>query len=185
MATESSRPLLLPQNRRLRHLRGIYLRKITLSRPRSSTTDDATLNKTAEKLESLRESSEDLRLQHSASTQMLNAKALPTGRRRRSTVWAGQSPGYRQRKLEDAIDNGVVDSFFSLHCAGEQEPIYISEVIEKAMVCFLLCAMGGRSHCAEPQFPILRSHHLRTLNQTPLQADSQALGQAAGILFVS
>ena len=138
MATEGSRPLLAPQTRRLRHLQGIYLRNLTLARPRGHTIDDATLNKTPEKLESLRRSLHEPSLQHSVSSDDLNANIRPSGRRRRSTIWAGQSPDYRQRKLEDVIDNGMVDAFFSLHCAGEDEPIYISEVTEKAMVCAIV-----------------------------------------------
>lgn len=135
MATESSRPLLLPQNRRLRHLQGIYLRNLTLTRPRGITIDDATLNKTPEKLEALREALRDPQLHHAASSDNLKAAKIRPSGRRRSTIWAGQSPAYRQKKLEDVIENGMVDTFFSLHCAGEEEPIYISEVIEKAMVC--------------------------------------------------
>jgi hypothetical protein len=142
MATEGSRPLLAPQTRRLRHLQGIYLRNLTLLRPRGHTIDDASLNKTPEKLESLRKSLHEPSLQHSASSDDLNANIRPSGRRRRSTIWAGQSPDYRQRKLEDVIDNGMVDAFFSLHCAGEDEPIYISEVTEKAMVRVIVS--GGR-----------------------------------------
>lgn len=135
MATEGSRPLLAPQTRRLRHLQGIYLRNLTLARPRGHTIDDATLNKTPEKLESLRRSLHEPSLQHSASSDDLNSNIRSSGRRRRrSTIWAGQSPDYRQRKLEDVIDSGMVDAFFSLHCSGEDEPIYISEVTEKAMV---------------------------------------------------
>jgi hypothetical protein len=36
----------------------------------------------------------------------------------------------------------MVDAFFSLHCAGEDEPIYISEVTEKAMVCAIVSYFG-------------------------------------------
>lgn len=139
MAVESSRPLLAPQTRRLRHLQGIYLRNLTLLRPRGYTIDDATLNKTPEKLEALRQALQEPPLQHSASSDDLNVNIRSSGRRRRSTIWAGQSPDYRQKKLEDVIDGGMVDTFFSLHCAGEDEPIYISEVTEKAMVCFIVC----------------------------------------------
>lgn len=134
MATEGSRPLLLPQSRRLRHLQGIYLRNLTLTRPRGHTIDDATLNKTPEKLESLREALHDPQLHHSASSDNLNANIHPSARRRRSTIWAGQSPDYRQKKLENVIDSGMVDTFFSLHCKEEEEPIYISEIAERAMV---------------------------------------------------
>ncbi len=135
MASESSRPLLLPQNRRLRHLQGIYLRNLTLARPRGETIDDATLNKTSQKLQALRE--EDIRgpeLHLSTSSDNINSVIRPRVTRRRSSVWAGATPGYRQKKLEDVIYNGMVDTFFSLHCEGEEEPIYISEVVEKAMV---------------------------------------------------
>ena len=134
MATESSRPLLLPQNRRLRHLKGIWLRNLTSTRPRGQTIDDATLNKTPEKLEALRQAAREPSIQQSASSDNLNASIRPRGIRRRSTVWAGATPGYRQKKLEDVIEGAMVDTFFSLHCDGEDEPVYISEVIEKAMV---------------------------------------------------
>lgn len=131
MASESSRPLLLPQNRRLRHLQGIYLRNLTLTRPRGHTIDDAALNKSPSKLEALREP----QLHHAQSSDALNAKTRPGKQRRRSTIWAGQSPGYRQKKLEDVIGGGMTDSFFSLHVEQIYEPVYVSEVIEKAMVC--------------------------------------------------
>lgn len=134
MATETSRPLLLPQNRRLRHLKGIWLRNLTSAKPNGQTIDDATLNKTPEKLEALREAAREPVLQQSASSDNLNASIRPRGIRRRSTVWSGPTPGYRQKKLEDVIERGMVDTFFSLHCDGEDEPVYISEVIEKAMV---------------------------------------------------
>jgi hypothetical protein len=130
MASESPRPLLLPQNRKLRHLQGISLRNLTLTHPRGYTIDDAALNKSPEKLEALREPE----LHHSQSTDTLNAKKRPGKTRRRSTIWAGQSPGYRQKKLEDVIYGGMADSFFSLHCEGQSDPIYVSEVVKKAMV---------------------------------------------------
>ena len=125
MASETSRPLLLPQNRKLRHLRGVYLRNLTLSRPRGRTIDDAALNKTPQKLEALREP----QLHHAQSSGDLRPPKL----RRRSTVWSGASPGFRQKKLEDVIDSRMADTFFSLHCEGQEDPIYISEVVEKAM----------------------------------------------------
>ena len=96
MAHEIPRPLLLPANRKLRHLKGIYLRDVTLP------------------IEAGR----------------------PKQLRRRSTVWAGAPPTIRQKKLEDVIGRGMVDTFFTLH-VGEKV-IYISEVVEKAMVSFLM-----------------------------------------------
>ena len=125
MASEQSRPLLLPQNRKVRHLQGLYLRNLTLSRPRGRTIDDAALNKTPQKLEALREP----QLHHAQSSGDLRPPKL----RRRSTVWSAASPGLRQKKLEDVIDGRMADTFFSLHCEGQEDPIYISEVVEKVM----------------------------------------------------
>ncbi|RFU29470.1 hypothetical protein B7463_g6880, partial [Scytalidium lignicola] len=127
MTTEPARPLLLPQNRRLRHLQGVYIRNITLSRPRGKTIDDAGLNKSPQKLEALREP----QLQHSHSSTDLRSR--PPGARRQSTHWVGASPDYRQKKLEDVIDSRMVDTFFSLHVEGQEQPVYISEVVNKAM----------------------------------------------------
>jgi hypothetical protein len=125
MTSEASRPLLSPQNRKLRHLHGIYVRNLTLSRPRGRTIDDGALNKSPQKLEALREP----QLYHAHSSGDLRSPKL----RRTSTNWAGASPGFRQKKLEDVIDSRMADTFFSLHCDGQEHPIYISEVVEKAM----------------------------------------------------
>ncbi|TVY12847.1 UV radiation resistance-associated gene protein [Lachnellula arida] len=124
MASEASRPLLLPQNRKLRHLQGIYLRNLTLTRPRGQTIDDAALNKTSQKREP--------QLHHAQSSEELR----PTQKgRRRSSNWGAASPVSRQKKLEDVIDARMADTFFSLHVEGREsdEPVYISEVVEKAM----------------------------------------------------
>jgi len=124
-SSEPSRPILLPQNRKLRHLQGIYIRNLTLLRPRGQTIDDAALNKSPQKLEALREP----QLHHAQSSGDLR----PVKPRRTSTNWVGASPGIRQKKLEDVIDSRMADAFFTLHCAGQEDPIYISEVVEKAM----------------------------------------------------
>lgn len=53
--------------------------------------------------------------------------------RRRSTLfWNDPNPRTRQVKLEDITNNRMVDTFFSLHCEGLDEPVYISEVVERA-----------------------------------------------------
>ncbi|TEY36634.1 hypothetical protein BOTCAL_0547g00030 [Botryotinia calthae] len=127
MSSEASRPLILPQNRKLRHLQGIYVRNLTLSRPRGKTIDDAGLNKSPQKLEALRRESQ---LHHAQSSGDLR----PCARTRRSSSnWVGASPSIRQKKLEDVRDSRMADSFFTLHCEGQDDPIYISEVVEKAM----------------------------------------------------
>ena len=128
MSTESNtRPLLLPQNRKLRHLRGLYLRNLSFVRPRGRTTDDAAINKSPSKLEALRETPQ---LHHALSTESFR----PTAGRRRSTNLANASPFTRQKKLEYTVESRVADVFFSLHCDGEDEAIYVSEVAERATV---------------------------------------------------
>ena len=120
-------PHLLPQNRRLRHLRGIYLRNLQFSRPQGRTTDDAAINKSPDKLESLRETHQ---LHHARSSETLRPEKV----RRRSTLQASASPITRQRQLEIAVESKTGDAFFSLHCEGEEGPIYISELRERAAV---------------------------------------------------
>jgi hypothetical protein len=39
----------------------------------------------------------------------------------------------RQKKLENVIDSRTADTFFTLHTRGQEDPIYISEVVERAM----------------------------------------------------
>jgi hypothetical protein len=127
MSAESTRPLLLPQNRKLRHLRGIYLRNLTLARPRGRTIDDAALNKSPGKLEALREAPQ---LQHARSSEALR----PLSSRRRSTNLAGVTPVTRQKKIEYTFDSKLADAFFSLHVDSEEEPVYVSEIAERSAV---------------------------------------------------
>ncbi|KAK4038997.1 UV radiation resistance protein and autophagy-related subunit 14-domain-containing protein [Parachaetomium inaequale] len=126
MSAEPTRPLLLPQNRKLRHLRGIALRNLAFSRPRGRTIDDAALNNASPaKLEALRTTP---RLHHALSSEDLR----PPTARRRSTNLAGASPASRQKQVEDVFDSKLADAFFSLHVERREEPIYISEVEERA-----------------------------------------------------
>ena len=54
--------------------------------------------------------------------------------RRRSTLnWTNAPPRVRQTKLEDVARDRMADTWFSIHCSNIPEPIYVSEVIEKAM----------------------------------------------------
>ncbi|KAJ0122363.1 uv radiation resistance protein [Diaporthe amygdali] len=124
--SESTRPLLLPQNRRIRHLRGIYLRNLSFDRPRGKTTDDSAVKHSADKAVSLRENAH---LHHSASSESLR----PSTARRRSTNLGSASPVTRQKRLEITIDSRVADSFFTLHAGDEEEPIYISETVERSV----------------------------------------------------
>jgi len=127
MSADSPRPLLLPQNRKLRHLRAIFLRNLTFTRPRGRTIDDAALNKSPAKLEALREAPN---LHHAHSSEDLR----PLGGRRRSTNLANSNPLTRQKRIEYNYDDKLADAFFTLHVDENEDPIYISEVAEKAAV---------------------------------------------------
>lgn len=130
MAETTTRPLLLPQNRRIRHLRGIYLRNLSFDRPRGKTTDDSAVKHSPDKVVSLREHAG---LHHSASTESLR----PSTARRRSTNLGSASPVTRQKRLELTLDSRVADSFFTLHTEDEEEPVYISELVERSVVRML------------------------------------------------
>jgi len=47
--------------------------------------------------------------------------------------WTNASPLTRQKKLEGITADRMADTFFTLHVENHQEPVYISEVAEKAM----------------------------------------------------
>ncbi|KAI4144127.1 MAG: hypothetical protein LQ341_002723, partial [Variospora aurantia] len=155
------RPWLLPSNRRLRHLEGISIRNLALSRPseipQTKAADDESLPnslRTPTKALALREkkvehsrSSNDLRQspnnrkvldvekQVSNTGKGLNLDQPPRNKlRRRSTLnWTNATPQTRQQKLEDVAGSKLADTWFSLHCEGVTEPVYVSEVVEKAM----------------------------------------------------
>lgn len=128
LSTESTRPLLLPQNRRLRHLQGIYIRNLSFVRPQGKTADDLNLGKgSTTKLQALKSSSQ---LHHAASSESLRDR--PTKIRRRSTNLANKSPVIRQKALEVAIERRAADVFFSLHVEGVEDPVYISEVKDRS-----------------------------------------------------
>jgi hypothetical protein len=56
------------------------------------------------------------------------------GLRRRTTIeWTNASPMTRQKRLEDIAADRMADTFFTLHVERHDEPVYISEVAEKAM----------------------------------------------------
>lgn len=124
------RPLLSPHNLRLRHLKAVHVRNLTFARPRAQTIDDVDLNTaSSSKLAAVPESPSFTTDDIPSRTQ-----GRPAQLRRRSTNWAGKSPNLRHRRLEEVIENGVADSFFSIHCQGLDEPIHISEVVIKSMV---------------------------------------------------
>ncbi|ODA82995.1 hypothetical protein RJ55_01504 [Drechmeria coniospora] len=130
------RPRLVAQNRKLRHLQGLSLRNLCFESLQAA--DDASLSSLSplspnSKLEALPET----RSQSSASspdrhgTTRIDKGRTPT-RRRSSLSWSYENPASRQRKLEELIDSSVADVFFSLHVAGDPEPVYVSEVRERS-----------------------------------------------------
>ena len=135
---EPRRPRLLPQNRKLRHLKGVWLRNLSFAPTSLRTADDADLNRSPKKLQVLRETSQ---LHSSRSSENLRTDSLkadtrrPTGVRRTSLSLAHASPVARQKKLESFIDEAVGDVFFSLHLDGDVDPVYVSEVRERSAVC--------------------------------------------------
>lgn len=126
MPTESRAPRLLPQNRKLRHLQGIYLRNLSFQRPRGRTTDDVAIHASPKKSDTLRETP---KLHHALSSEDLRPKM-----RRRSTTLTQDSPVSEQKKLEALYNSRMADAFFSMHVDGEDDPIYISETQERKTV---------------------------------------------------
>jgi hypothetical protein len=47
--------------------------------------------------------------------------------------WMGANPLTRQLKLEDITNSRMADTFFTIHVDSQDEPVYISEVAERAM----------------------------------------------------
>ncbi|KAF3069746.1 UV radiation resistance-associated gene protein [Daldinia childiae] len=120
---------MLPQNRRLRHLQGIYLRNLSFTRPHGRATDDLEADLPSTKLQALHDGPPQLHHSHSSES-LLPSRA---NSRRRSTTLANISPITRQKQLEYTVESRAADVFFSLHCHDGEEPVYISEVGERAM----------------------------------------------------
>ncbi|KAI2480654.1 uv radiation resistance protein [Pyrenophora tritici-repentis] len=155
------RPWLLPYNRKLRHLQAITLRNLTLTpnppKSRGKTIDDEAIPSTLKSPTKALAQRDTRGLAHSRSSSHLNTTddnvrrsnggarepgttdkaprpGYGTGPRRRSTLeWANSSPLTRQKKLQDMTAGRMADTFFSLHIEGHDDPVYISEVAEKAM----------------------------------------------------
>lgn len=128
-------PFLLPQNRKLRHLRGIFLRNLTFPQHRKHSIDDSAVGvggaSTADrekKRASLRKA-----LHHARSSDDLRTDKAGAARGRSATL-SGATALARQHILEEALDSSTADAFFSLHSEGLDAPLYVSEVGERATV---------------------------------------------------
>ncbi|KAI0160695.1 putative UV radiation resistance protein [Xylariaceae sp. FL1272] len=116
---------MLSQNRRLRHLQGIYLRNLSFIKPHGRATDDLDAD-----LATTKPHDQQHQLHHARSSESLRPRA---NTRRRSTTLANATPVTRQKQLEYSVESRAADVFFSLHCEGQDDPIYISEVGERSM----------------------------------------------------
>ncbi|KAK2595647.1 hypothetical protein QQS21_006618 [Conoideocrella luteorostrata] len=131
--SEPRRPRLLPQNRKLRHVKGLWLRNLSFAPASLQTADDATILRSPNRLGKLRETGQ---LQSSRSSDNLRLDSLRPADKRRPNVQprrtslslAHANPLTRQKKLESFIEGCVGDVFFSLHVAESDEPVHISEV---------------------------------------------------------
>jgi hypothetical protein len=136
--SEPRRPRLLPQNRKLRHLRGLSLRNLSFAPASLYTADDAAILRSPNKLGVLRETGP---LHSSRSSDTLRRDSLRAEKRRPSVQprrtslsLAHANPVTRQKKLETLVESSVGDVFFSLHVAEAEEPVYISEVRDRSAV---------------------------------------------------
>ncbi|KAI0599802.1 UV radiation resistance protein and autophagy-related subunit 14-domain-containing protein [Biscogniauxia sp. FL1348] len=122
---------MLPQNRRLRHLQGIYLRNLSFARPQGRAIDDldADLQQQQQQQQLLLHDGQS-QLHHAHSSESLRPRSKA---RRRSTNLANASPVTRQKRLEFTLESRAADVFLSLHCDAAKDPIYISEVVERSM----------------------------------------------------
>lgn len=152
--SEPRRPRLLPQNRKLRHLKGLSLRNLSFAPAHLRTADDALLPAItrspqrgagvgAGKLEPLCEtatlqhsrSSENLRKDSSVRASSSDARRPQRPRRTSFSLSAAHAtPTTRQRTLERLVDGAVGDAFFTLHVKDQDEPVYISEVRHRSAV---------------------------------------------------
>ncbi|KHJ31156.1 putative uv radiation resistance protein [Erysiphe necator] len=126
MANDPPRPLLLPQNRKIRHLQGIYVRNLTLPPLDDCITNDISLSS------GLRSRSLQVHkppLQRSNSFQDDELREL----QRYNTNRVGASSGLRRKTLDQVMASNSADTFVTLHCASQIDPIYISEIIEDSI----------------------------------------------------
>ncbi|KAM0344507.1 hypothetical protein ACHAPU_007481 [Fusarium lateritium] len=132
---EPRRPRLLAQNRKLRHLHGIWLRNLSFAPTSLRTADDADLATSLGKLPVLRETNQLHPSRSSGSLRKDNVRpdALrPQQKRRTSLSLAHVNPLARQKKLESIFEESAGDVFYSLHVDGNDDPVYVSEVRERA-----------------------------------------------------
>ncbi|RAL14574.1 putative UV radiation resistance protein (UVRAG) [Aspergillus homomorphus CBS 101889] len=152
-AARRDKPWHFPLNRKLRHLQSISVRNLVVtppSKPRGKTIDDEDVPNSlqspskvpiADVNQSLHPSRSFADLKSSATTnhrpgshEQAAAIAVPLRQwhRRNTMPWNAPTPRARQTKLEEITSSRMADTWFSLHCDGIGEPVYVSEPVEHA-----------------------------------------------------
>ncbi|KAJ5587499.1 uncharacterized protein N7459_003264 [Penicillium hispanicum] len=146
VVSRRERPWLYASNRKLRHLHGISVRNLVvtppLNRARGKTIDDDDIPNTLKSPSKILAQNGSHPLHPSRSFTELKSRAsednhadkrADTRQPRRSLLpWNDPNPRTRQVRLEDITKTRMADIWFSVHCEGVDEPVYISEVINKA-----------------------------------------------------
>ncbi|RCI13061.1 hypothetical protein L249_0694 [Ophiocordyceps polyrhachis-furcata BCC 54312] len=114
MSSLDRRPRLVAQNRKLRHLKGISLRNLSLDDP-SASSASATASA------SLANSLNGAGAHHDILSHTLPLKASLSPHLPSAAVT-------RHNKLRKLVETSVAQVFFSLHVDEEAEPVYVSEL---------------------------------------------------------
>ncbi|KAJ5656186.1 hypothetical protein N7507_008136 [Penicillium longicatenatum] len=141
------RPWLYASNRKLRHLNGISVRNLVVTPPtnraRGKTIDDDDIPNALQSPSKILAQNESRPLHPSRSFTELNSRQNAQShaetkfdkrepRRRSLLPWNDPNPRTRQVSLEDITKSRMADTWVSMHCDGVDEPVYISEVVNKA-----------------------------------------------------
>ncbi|KAL3474151.1 UV radiation resistance protein and autophagy-related subunit 14-domain-containing protein [Aspergillus californicus] len=141
---------LFPSSRKLRHLQSVSVRNLVInppSRARGKTIDDEDIPNSLQSPSKILAHDANRSVHQSRS--FSNLKSAPASgsqincteqrlplrqARRKSTLpWSDPNPQMRQVKLEDITLGRMANTWFSIHCDGVDEPVYLSEIVEDAM----------------------------------------------------
>ncbi|RDA85926.1 hypothetical protein CP532_0825 [Ophiocordyceps camponoti-leonardi (nom. inval.)] len=126
MSSLDRRPRLVAQNRKLRHLKGISLRNLSLNDPSSSSSASASASASASETATASASIAAHPPNGAGAHDDILNHSLP--------LKAGLSPHLpsaavtRHKKLRKLVETSVAQVFFSLHVDEEVEPVYVSEL---------------------------------------------------------
>ncbi|KAJ5107232.1 UV radiation resistance protein/autophagy-related protein 14 [Penicillium angulare] len=140
------RPWLYSSNRKLRHLHGISVRNLVVTRPtnraRGKTIDDDDIPNALQSPSKILAHNETRALHPSRSFTELKSQARQDGhanpmpekrnpRRRSLLPWNDPNPRVRQVSLEDITKTRMADTWASIHCDGFDGPVYITEEVTR------------------------------------------------------